>query len=234
MPETTSLARTLAPVKPVNESGRNFKPDNVPHSVRSGRDDSVINGDNSSISKKSATKTGQEPDDFDKVLSRKIDRQKEQTPDEHSQEKATPSETAELNMLRPAGCSDPGCEKSPIENTDEKNAIPVELNMTQCTSCSELGYGNSALGDMDEQYVPDQALPEMKMASDVQLAVNAGITGETMNPANQVSGQPSEQVQETVAQLSVSPEQSISMKIEAETELPVDEKQVHFQKAVII
>ena len=81
MPEATTLAHMLTPVKPVNESVRNLKIGNVPNTVRSDRADSVINGDNGSIPKKSASKKDQGANDFNKVLSRKIDGQKEQTPD---------------------------------------------------------------------------------------------------------------------------------------------------------
>ncbi len=211
MPETASLAHTLTPVRSANESAGNLKPDDIPHKLKSNRADSAVNGDNNSISEQSSYKKGQKPDDFDKVLSRKIDGQKEQTPDEHPQENAAPAETAGLNPPRCPGCSDPGHGNNPLENMGEQG-VP-------------------------EQAIAEISNPLIN-TGDVQLAANTGIMGETMNPENQLNEQPSVQAQGTTVQSAspqsgLDPEKPVHAKITADPEVPVDGKQVHAQKAVM-
>ncbi len=206
MPEAASLAHMLAPVRSAGKSSRDVKPDSVPHKLRSEKADSAIKSDNGSIPEQSVHEKDQGPDDFDRVLSRKIDGQKEQSLDEHSQGNTVLAETAELNLTRNMSCSGPAQGTNLFENTDE-----------QCT--------------------PEQAVAEinssLKNTGDIQLAENAGIMGETMNPASQMKGQSSEQSQGVPVQLTVSEEKPVSAKITAEAEPPVDGKQLQGQKAVM-
>jgi hypothetical protein len=234
MPETASSAHMLAPVKPVNESGRNLKPDSVSQKLKSNSADSAINDDNS-IPEQSDPKTERGSEDFDKVLSRKIDRQKEQMSDEHPQENTASAETDGLSLIRYTGCSD-------------------------------CGHGNNPLGNMGGQSASEQAIAEtsnpLKNTGGVQLAANAGIMGEAMNPESQANGQLSDQTQGVGVQPTVSLESRempvhaevtvqvqgvgvqptafqesreapVHAEVTVELKLPVDGKQVHAQKPVM-
>ena len=207
MPEAASPAQTLMPVKPGNESVRNLNSDDAPYSVRSGKDNSAINGGNSSIPKKSADKTGHGPDDFDKVLSRKIDGQKEQTPDEHPQKDEALVETDELNLTWHMSCSGPVQGNSPLENTDG-----------QVTSEQAVAEISNPLGN----------------TGDIQGVENTGMMGETINPENQMKGQPFDQTRGTTIQSAVPRDEPVAVTTNAEAELPVGEKQVQAPQTAVM
>ena len=207
MPEAASPAQTFMPVKPGNESVRNLNSDDAPYSVRSGKDNSAINGGNSSIPKKSADKTGHGPDDFDTVLSRKIDGQKEQTPDEHPQKDEALVETDELNLTWHMSCSGPVQGNSPLENTDG-----------QVTS---------------EQAVAEISNP-LRNTGDIQGVKNTVIMGETMNPENQMKDQPFDQTRGTTIQSAVPRDEPVAVTTNAEAELPVGEKQAQAPQTAVM
>jgi flagellar hook-length control protein FliK len=227
MPQTTSLAHILAPVKTANQAAGNLKSYGEVHKSKPNRPDLMTDGENVENPSRSVHTKGRRPDDFDKVLSRKIDERKEPTPDEHSQENTTSTETPDEYSQENAVS---------VETPDEysqENVASVEtgdFNLTQHMCCSAPDQGNNPLENTDGQSTPEQPVAEvsnpLNNADTIQLAANTGVMGETMNPVNQTNGQPSEQSQETTVQSTVPREEPVSVKITAEAELPVDEKQV--------
>jgi flagellar hook-length control protein FliK len=205
MPETASLGHMLRPVKSFDESARGPKSEkglrNLPDEVGPTK-----NGDNSPISGQSSCEIDQKQDDFNAVLSRKIEGQNEQTLDKDPQECTTSLETAELNTAQSTDCSDLGYAANPVENMGEKS-VPEPVS--------------AGLGSPFEN-------PE-----NTQSAENAGIVSETMNSVHQTDGQPFGQIRATTVQPEVPGEKPVPETITAAVELPVDNKQVPVQKEVM-
>ena len=202
MPEAASLAHMLMPVKPVNDSAGNLKSDGMPYKLRPDRADSAINDDNL-IPGRPTHKTDQGPDDFDKVLSRKIDGQKEQTPDEHPHENAAPAEPAGFSPTRCPGYLAPGHENNPLGNMGEQS-VPEQAG-------SEIAV-------------------LLKNSEDIQSVATSGVISEAMTPQNQPNTQSSARAQEVTANLTVpqsgrGQEGPVVESLTAGTELSVGEKQ---------
>jgi len=172
MPETASLGHMLMPVKSFDESARGPKSEkglrNLPDEVGPTK-----NRDISPISGQSSCEIDQKQDDFNAVLSRKIERQNEQTPDEDPKECTTTPETAELNKAQSTDCSDLGYAANPVENMGEKS-VPEPVS--------------AGLGSPFEN------------SENTQSAENAGIVSETMNSVHQTDVQPFGQIRATTVQ----------------------------------
>ena len=205
MPETASLGHMLMPVKSFDESARGPKSEkglrNLPDEVGPTK-----NRDISPISGQSSCEIDQKQDDFNAVLSRKIERQNEQTPDEDPKECTTTPETAELNKAQSTDCSDLGYAANPVENMGEKS-VPEPVS--------------AGLGSPFEN------------SENTQSAENAGIVSETMNSVHQTDGQPFGQIRATTVQPETPGGKPVPETIAEDAEVAVDSKLVPVQKEVM-
>jgi len=199
MPETASLAHMLTPVRSANQASRDIK------------------SEGNSIPGQSATDRGYE--DFDKVLSRKIDRQNEATPDDHPHENAASAETTSSNP-DPLG---PKAGNMGEQNGSEQADTPLEnTDDTQLAAAASITGGVVSQKGLLNGQLPGQTQDgDAQMAVPLEKSMSATVTAEAKLSV-------SENVTADEVKLSVSTTVTAD-----ETKLPANGEQVLSQKQVM-
>ena len=173
MSETASLAHMLTPVRSANQSSRDIKPE-----------DNAIPG-------QSATDNGFE--DFDKVLSRKIDRQKESTPDEPSQENTTSAETPSSNPAQDPD-SNPGNNGEQGEPEQAGNPSENIDDVQLAATISVMGEAVSQKDPLNKPLTGQRQGETAQTATPLEKSVPANIAAEVKPLANGEEVLPQKQV----------------------------------------
>jgi flagellar hook-length control protein FliK len=195
MPEATSLAHMLGSVNLAHETGKNLESHSLIRRSWPNRADLAKDGENVEQSSQSVQNKGRGRDDFDKVLSRKIDGQREQTLDEHSQRKAAAAEPDGENPTEQTSPSTPVSENNLLENTDEQVVFePAVAEISNPSENTDSTQTTSIAG-----VVVETDNPPASITGDIEAvnpsALIAGVVGEAETSQNQPNIQPSAQTQ---------------------------------------
>ncbi|MHC4987391.1 MAG: flagellar hook-length control protein FliK [Planctomycetota bacterium] len=222
MPEATSLAHMLGPGNLAHETGRNLESQGLMRQSRPNRADLVTDGEIVEKPNQSGQKKERARDDFDKVLSQKIDGQCEQTLDEHPQREMDAAEPVGENLTEQTNSSVFISENNLLENTDEQ--IVFEHAVAE--------IGNPSENTDSPQTAP---ITGVVVEAGNPPASIAGVVGETETSQSQPNTQPLAQAQGAAVPLpesqnSEGQEKSVPASSTGGTEVPVNEKQAHIPK----
>jgi len=226
MPEATLLAQKLGSVNLSHETGKNLESHGLKDRSRPNRADSAKDGENAEKPSRSVQNEGRGRNDFDKVLSRKIDGQREKTVDEHSQRKADAEEPVVENPTEQTSPSTPVSENNLLENEDEQ--IVFELAVAEISNPSE-----------NTDNPQTASIGGVAVEADNPSALIAGVIGDAETPQNQPNTQPFAQTQGAAvtspeSQSSQGPEKTTALNSTGGAEAPVDEKQAQVPKPAAI